>query len=202
MNDRDDLADLHGDRIAITDARLEGFWVGDPRPETAGDRPWKRFVFTSEAGACGMSDPYDTDAVTWAEQQASLLRRIAAGERANDQIDWEDVGGREREKVTKAFIQAIRHKLCLLGWPHSVAVHLWEPEVRIHLATARRRYRNSMRQYITSESWQEDYQSALLETASHMADEWPLRVALLSACPWSLDELLAEGEAARHWKPA
>jgi hypothetical protein len=59
-----------------------------------------------------------------------------------------------------------------------------------------------MRQYITSESWQEDYQSALLETASHMADEWPLRVALLRACPWSLDELLAEGEAARHWKPA
>jgi hypothetical protein len=98
MNDRDDLADLHGDRIAITDARLEGFSVGDPRPETAGDRPWKRFVFTSEAGACGMSDPYDTDAVTWAEQQASLLPRIAAGERANDQIDWEDVGGRERRE--------------------------------------------------------------------------------------------------------
>ena len=30
-----------------------------------------------------MSDLYDTDAVTWAEQQASLFRRIAAGERVN-----------------------------------------------------------------------------------------------------------------------
>jgi hypothetical protein len=73
--------------------------------------------------------------------------------------------------------------------------------VRIHLATARRRYRNSMRQYMTPESWQEDYQSALLETASHMADEWPPSVALPSDCPWTLDELLAEGEAARRWKP-
>ena len=102
-----------------------------------------------------MSDLYDTDAVTWAEQQASLLRRIAAGERVNDQVDWEnvveeieDVGGRERDKVTEALMQAMRHKLCLLGWPHSAAVRHWEAEVRIHLATARRRYRNSMRQYI------------------------------------------------------
>ena len=47
----------------------------------------------------------------------------------------------------------------------------------------------------------EDYQSALLETASHMADEWPSPVALPSDCPWTLDELLAEGEGARHWKP-
>ena len=51
-----------------------------------------------------MSDLYDTDAVTWAEQQAALLRRIAAGERVNDQVDWEnvveeieDVGGGEGE---------------------------------------------------------------------------------------------------------
>ena len=100
-----------------------------------------------------MSDLYDTDVVTWAEQQASLLRRMVAGERVNDQVDWEkvveemeDVGGRERDKVTDALIRAMRHKLCLLGRPHSVAVHHWEAEVRIHLAAARRRYCNSMRQ--------------------------------------------------------
>jgi hypothetical protein len=34
-----------------------------------------------------------------------------------------------------------------------------------------------------------------------MADEWPSPVALPSDCPWTLDELLAEGEGARHWKP-
>jgi len=152
-----------------------------------------------------MSDLYDIDAVRWSEQQAALLRRIAAGEQVNDQVDWEhvveeieDVGGRERDKVTEALIQAMCHKLCLVGWPHSVAARRWEAEVRIHLATARRRYRNSMRQYMTPESWQEDYQSALLETASHMADEWPLSVPLPSDCPWTLDDLLAEGAVARH----
>ena len=75
--------------------------------------------------------------VTWAQQQASLLRRMVAGERVNDQVDWEkvveeieDVGGRERDKVTDALIRAMRHKLCLLGRPHSVAVHRWEAEVQ------------------------------------------------------------------------
>ena len=110
-----------------------------------------------------MAGTYHTDILTWSEQQAGLLRRVGAGEPINDQVDWEnvveeieDVGGRERDKVTEALIQAMRHKLCLLGWPHSVAVRQWEAEVRIHLATARRRYRKSMRQYITPESWQED----------------------------------------------
>ena len=31
---------------------------------------------------------YDRDALAWAEQQAELLRRLAAGERVNDAVDW------------------------------------------------------------------------------------------------------------------
>jgi hypothetical protein len=38
-----------------------------------------------------MSDLYDTDVVIWSERQAALLRRMAAGERVNDQVDWENV---------------------------------------------------------------------------------------------------------------
>ena len=60
-----------------------------------------------------MSDLYDTDTASWCEQQAALLRRLAAGERVNDQVDWEnvveeieDVGGHERDKVTEALVQA------------------------------------------------------------------------------------------------
>ena len=34
---------------------------------------------------------YDTDTVLWSERQADLLRRLAAGERVNDQVDWENV---------------------------------------------------------------------------------------------------------------
>jgi len=31
---------------------------------------------------------YDTDIVLWSEHQAALLRRLAAGERVNDQVDF------------------------------------------------------------------------------------------------------------------
>jgi hypothetical protein len=40
-----------------------------------------------------MSDLYDIDVVIWSERQAALLRRMAAGERVNDQIDWTNVAG-------------------------------------------------------------------------------------------------------------
>ena len=37
-----------------------------------------------------MSD-YDTDLLLWSERQADLLRGVAAGERVNDHVDWENV---------------------------------------------------------------------------------------------------------------
>jgi hypothetical protein len=37
-----------------------------------------------------MSD-YDTDLLLWSERQADLLRRVAAGERVNDHVDWGNV---------------------------------------------------------------------------------------------------------------
>ena len=37
-----------------------------------------------------MSD-YDTDILLWSERQADLLRRIDAGERVNDQVDWKHI---------------------------------------------------------------------------------------------------------------
>jgi hypothetical protein len=38
-----------------------------------------------------MSDPYQSDVLVWSEHQAELLRRLAAGERVNDQVDWQNV---------------------------------------------------------------------------------------------------------------
>jgi hypothetical protein len=37
-----------------------------------------------------MSD-YDSDLVVWSRHQADLLRRMGAGERVNDQVDWDNV---------------------------------------------------------------------------------------------------------------
>lgn len=34
---------------------------------------------------------YDTDLLLWSERQAALLRRMGAGERVNDQVDWANV---------------------------------------------------------------------------------------------------------------
>ena len=38
-----------------------------------------------------MSGLSDTDTALWSDQQAALLRRLAAGEWVNDQVDWENV---------------------------------------------------------------------------------------------------------------
>ena len=37
------------------------------------------------------SDLYEADILEWSEQQSRLLRRLAAGERVNDQVDWGNV---------------------------------------------------------------------------------------------------------------
>ncbi len=34
---------------------------------------------------------YDADFVLWSREQADLLRRMAAGERVNDQVYWENL---------------------------------------------------------------------------------------------------------------
>ena len=34
---------------------------------------------------------YDQDVLVWSDQQAELLRRLAAGERVNDAVDWANV---------------------------------------------------------------------------------------------------------------
>jgi hypothetical protein len=36
-------------------------------------------------------DLYDDDILWWSEQQAELLRRVAAGERVNDQVVIEEI---------------------------------------------------------------------------------------------------------------
>jgi len=53
-----------------------------------------------------MSDLYDVDIALWSERQADLLRRVAAGERVNDQVDWlniveeiADVARRDRDRI-------------------------------------------------------------------------------------------------------
>jgi hypothetical protein len=75
-----------------------------------------------------MSDLYDEDFTLWTEQQATLLRRRAAGELTNDAaLDWlnlaeeiEAVGGNTRRELRNRLASLLQH---LLKWHY-------QPELR------------------------------------------------------------------------
>ena len=149
-----------------------------------------------------MSDLYGADVVTWSEQQAELLRRLAAGERVNDAVDWpnvieeiESVGNEERKAVASALMRGMQHKLYVLCWPGALAVQHWQAEIRMHLAEAGEDFRESMRKNIEP-VLPRLYRRACLAVERHMLDEGAPQVPLPPECPWTLDELLTEGKAA------
>jgi hypothetical protein len=148
-----------------------------------------------------MSD-YDSDIVEWSEEQAKLLRRIKAGEQVNDKVDWdnvieeiESVGNEERKAVASALMRGMQHKLYVMCWPQTQSVQHWQAEIRIQLADAYADFRASMRDGIEG-AMPSIYRRACLLVARHMVDAGPPQTPLPDACPWTLAELLAEGEAA------
>jgi hypothetical protein len=149
-----------------------------------------------------MTDLYDEDILLWSERQATLLRRLSAGERVNDQVDWpniieeiESVGRSEVRAVTSALQNAMQHKLYVLGWPDDRAVRHWQVEVRAQLAQANKDYRESMRREIEPDL-PDLYRLAFLGVERHMLDAGEPASPLPASCPWTLDDLLAEGRAA------
>ena len=140
-----------------------------------------------------MSD-YDTDVVTWSQRQAALLRRVASGERINDQVDWENVveeiesvGQSQVDAVESLLFQAFLHDLKAEAWPVARDVPSWRGDARGFRAQARRKYRPSMRQKIDIAGLYADALQALPDT---MDGQLPLPVP--PTCPVTLDELLTE----------
>jgi hypothetical protein len=140
-----------------------------------------------------MSD-YDTDVLTWSERQAALLRRVAAGEAANEVPDWphiieeiEAVGQSQVDAVESWLYQAMLHMLKAEAWPLSNAVPHWQAEARGFRAQARRRYRASMAQKLDIPGLYADALYALPETIDGAP---PLPVP--DVCPVTLDELLSD----------
>ena len=88
---------------------------------------------------------YERDALAWAERQAGLLRRLAAGELLNEPVDWAhvieevaDVGLSELRACQSLLVQALAHLLKLRAWPGSQAGARWQGEAAAFLAGARR----------------------------------------------------------------
>lgn len=139
-----------------------------------------------------MSDLYDTDVVTWSERQAALLRRVAAGERINDQVDWENVieevesvGQSQIDAVESLLFQAFLHDLKAQAWPLARDVPGWRGDARGFRAQARRKYRASMRQKLDIIGIYADALQALPD-----AQDGAASLAVPQVCPVTLDELL------------
>jgi len=141
-----------------------------------------------------MNDLYETDILEWSELQAALLRRIAAGERANDQVDWENVveeiesvGTEQVHAVGSLLMQAMAHRLKAIVWPDARDAANWQADARRFAIDASDRFTPSMRRRL---DLARIFGRALRVLPEHMDRQPPL--ALPAECPWSLDDLLAE----------
>src|SRR5277367_1499102 len=136
-----------------------------------------------------MNDLYEQDILTWAEQQAELLRRRSA-----NALDWdnlaeeiEDVGRSQLRAVESHLVQALLHDLKAEAWPLARDVPHWRAEARGHRDDARRRFSPSMAQRIDVAKL---YREALRRMPETIDDTPPLPVP--TVCPVTLGELLAE----------
>jgi hypothetical protein len=143
-----------------------------------------------------MNDLYETDILEWSEHQAELLRRLAAGERVNDQVDWdnvveeiESVGNEQIHAVSSLLMQAMAHRLKAIGWPDPRDVANWQADARRFAIEAADRFTPSMQRRLDVARI---YRRALRTLSDQMYDKPPL--TLPAESPWSLQELLAEDD--------
>src|SRR5215471_2023805 len=102
-----------------------------------------------------MSDLYGDDILLWSELQAKLLRRLAAGERVNDLVDWanvidevESVGREQLHAVQSLLRQALIHMLKAEAWPLSRDAPTWRADAIHFCQQAADRFAPSMEQLI------------------------------------------------------
>jgi Domain of unknown function DUF29 len=141
-----------------------------------------------------MTQPtYDDDILIWSEEQATLLRRVAAGERVNN-VDWENVieeiesvGSEQLHAVEALLGQALRHMLKAEAWPLHRDAPTWRADAIDFRGQAADRFAPSMRQRLDLAKL---YRRALRALPDTLDGQPPLPVPLV--CPVTLDELLSD----------
>jgi Domain of unknown function DUF29 len=138
---------------------------------------------------------YEHDALAWADHQAALLRRLAAGEGVNEAVDWlhvieevQDVGLSELRACQSLLEQALTHLLKLRAMPDSPSAKHWRDEVQAFRHDVQRRFTPSMRQRIGLDDL---YRKAAGRARTAIEDNG-IAPPLPEECPLSLDELLNE----------
>jgi Domain of unknown function DUF29 len=162
-----------------------------------GDRSDWRSDPASDTITAMPDDLYDRDALAWSEHQASLLRRVARGERVNE-VDWEHVI-EEIEDVELSQLHAVEtylelifvHLLKIRTWPDSDAVNHRRAEFVSFQSNALRRFAPSMRQRLDGAS---AYLSAVRQVTLLNGGERPDWCPAES--PFTIEELLNEDCAA------
>ena len=136
---------------------------------------------------------YDIDALAWAETQAALLRRLAAGECVNEQIDWQnvieevnDVGLLQLRACESLLLQGLLHLMKLRAWPNSRSVEHWADEADTFLNDARRAFSPSMRHRIDVA----DLYKEALRRVRRKTDDSGEAQPLSEGCVFTLDQLL------------
>ncbi len=142
-------------------------------------------------------DLYYSDALAWAERQADLLRRLVAGERVNEELDWpnvieeiQDVGLSELHAVRSLLRRAIEHLLKIHGWPGGPVAH-WRREVRTFLTDANQTTTPSMRQRLDLPDLYE--RARLLIAVDDLNGRPPS--PLPETCPFTVEDLIVRGKA-------
>ena len=142
----------------------------------------------------GMPDDlYDRDVLAWSEQQATLLRRAARGERVNDiGLDACRRGDRGRGPVRTeccAFLSAANPcPLAQIAWmARTWACRHWRSEIVAFQTDAPRRFTPSMRQRIDPDAI---YARAVLQIEPLRYGGRPA-LAAPTTCPVPLDALLS-----------
>ena len=132
---------------------------------------------------------YETDILVWSEQQADLLRRLAAGERVNADVDWanlidevETVGRSETRACESYILQATLHLMKLYLRPADYAAKHWRSEIGMFLFNVSRAWTASMRSRLDV---QRIYSRAHLTIVQQFED-----AVLAKDCPYTLDDLL------------
>lgn len=139
---------------------------------------------------------YDTDVLTWSEQQADSLRRLASADIAST-VDWpnvirsvENVGHEELQRIeswTAGMLTAV-----VKGFldPDSHYRIRWSLDVFGNADNLRHDFRESMRARIDLDRlWREAFDAAVAVVAPDILSVPP---GLPRACPFTLDDLLEE----------
>jgi uncharacterized protein DUF29 len=141
-----------------------------------------------------MSD-YDADILAWSEHQGALLKRLADGERVNDQVDWpnvveeiESVGRSELRACESLLLQALINMLKAEAWPLSLAAPGWQAEALRFRFEASRAFSPSMRQRLDVDQLYQRARRMLPETINGQAS-----LPVPETSPVTLDELLSPG---------